>query len=78
MISVFLAFSVSEFVTVRNFGVAQAAAVAIDAFIVRLIVVPAIMTRLGRWCWWMPGWLDRLLPGEGFRPGPDQASEQRA
>lgn len=62
MISVFLAFSVSEFVTVRNFGVAQAVAVAIDAFIVRLIVVPAMMTRLGKWCWWMPSWLDRLLP----------------
>jgi len=78
MISVFLAFSVSEFVTIRNFGVAQAVAVGIDAFIVRLIVVPAIMTRLGKWCWWMPAWLDRLLPGEGSRPGPDQASEQRA
>jgi RND superfamily putative drug exporter len=63
MISVFLAFSVSELVTIRNFGVAQAIAVAIDAFIVRLIVVPAMMNRLGKWCWWMPSWLDRLLPG---------------
>jgi putative drug exporter of the RND superfamily len=78
MISVFLAFSVSELVTIRNFGVAQAIAVGIDAFIVRLIVVPAMMNRLGKWCWWMPGWLDRLLPGESFRPAPDQASEQRA
>ncbi|HKT83497.1 MAG TPA: MMPL family transporter, partial [Solirubrobacterales bacterium] len=68
MISVFLAFSVSELVTIRNFGVAQAVAVAIDAFIVRLIVVPAMMNRLGKWCWWMPGWLDRLLPGRRFRP----------
>lgn len=78
MISVFLAFSVSEFVTVRNFGVAQAIAVGIDAFIVRLIVVPAMMVRLGRWCWWMPAWLDRLLPGGRPAPGLDQASEQRA
>lgn len=78
MISVFLAFSVSEFVTIRNFGVAQAVAIGIDAFIVRLIVVPAMMTRLGKWCWWMPGWLDRLLPGESLRPALDQASEQRA
>ena len=68
MISVFLAFSVSEFVTVRNFGVAQAVAVAIDAFVVRLIVVPAMMKWLGKWCWWMPRWLDRLLPGESARP----------
>lgn len=77
MISVFLAFSVSEFVTIRNFGVALAVGVALDAFVVRLIVVPAMMVRLGKWCWWMPGWLDRLLPGQSARPGAAQASEQR-
>ena len=43
MIIVFLCFSVSEFVTLRNFGVAQATAVFIDAFIIRLIIVPAMM-----------------------------------
>jgi RND superfamily putative drug exporter len=63
MIVVFLCFGVSEFPTMRNFGVAQATAVFIDAFVVRLIVVPALMKRLGRWSWWMPRWLDRLLPG---------------
>jgi putative drug exporter of the RND superfamily len=63
MITVFLAFSVSEFMSLRNFGVAQAVAVFIDAFLVRLIIVPAMMSRLGKWCWWMPRWLDRLLPG---------------
>jgi putative drug exporter of the RND superfamily len=68
MIAVFLAFSVSELVTTRNFGVAQAIAIALDAFVVRLIVVPAMMNRLGRWCWWLPRWLDRLLPGA--RPDP--------
>ncbi|MFP5389192.1 MAG: MMPL family transporter, partial [Thermoleophilia bacterium] len=62
MIAVFLSFSISELMTLRNFGIAQAVAVAIDAFVVRLIVVPAIMNRLGSWCWWMPRWLDRLLP----------------
>ena len=85
MICVFLAFSVSELVTIRNFGVAQSIAVGIDAFVVRLIVVPAMMVRLGKWSWWMPGWLDRLLPGqrsgvaldEGLTRGA-QASEQRA
>jgi putative drug exporter of the RND superfamily len=78
MIFVFLAFSVSEFVVVRNFGVALAVGVALDAFVVRLIVVPAIMVRLGKWCWWIPAWLDRLLPGGRPAPGSDQASEQRA
>ena len=72
MISVFLAFSASELVTVRNFGVAQAVGVAIDAFLVRLIVVPAMMNRLGKWCWWMPSWLDRLWPSGRSRVKPDQ------
>ena len=68
MITVFLCFSVSEFITLRNFGVAQATAVFIDAFIIRLIIVPALMKGLGKWSWWMPRWLDRLLPGESLRP----------
>lgn len=70
MISVFLAFSISDFMSIRNFGVAQAVAVFIDAFIVRLIVVPALMNRLGKWCWWLPKWLDRLLPRERSRASP--------
>jgi putative drug exporter of the RND superfamily len=56
MVSVFLAFSVSESILLRNFGVAQAIAVLIDAFIVRLIVIPAVMSWLGKWSWWMPRW----------------------
>jgi putative drug exporter of the RND superfamily len=63
MIAVFLAFSVLPFISLRNFGMAQAIAVFIDAFIVRLVLIPAALERLGRWSWWMPGWLDRLLPG---------------
>lgn len=68
MITVFLCFSVSEFITLRNFGVGQATAVFIDAFIVRLVVVPAAMKAMGRWSFWMPVWLDRLLPGGGSGP----------
>ncbi len=67
MITVFLVFSLSSLATLRNFGVAQALAVSIDAFIIRLVVLPALMRAMGDWCWWMPGWLDRLLPG-GKRP----------
>jgi RND superfamily putative drug exporter len=54
MIAVFLAFSFSSFVTIRDFGVAQVIAVFIDAFIIRLIVVPAIMRSLGEKAWWLP------------------------
>jgi RND superfamily putative drug exporter len=65
MMTIFLAFSASGLVTIRNFGIAQSVAVFIDAFIVRLILVPAMIGWLGRWSWWMPAWLDRLLPGGG-------------
>jgi putative drug exporter of the RND superfamily len=63
MIAVFLAFSISSFITIRDFGVAQSIAVFIDAFVIRLAIFPAVMRALGKWAWWMPRWLDRLLPG---------------
>jgi RND superfamily putative drug exporter len=69
MIAVFVAFSFSSFVTFRNFGVGLAIAVFIDAFIVRMIIMPAVMRSMGKWAWWMPNWLDRLLPG-GTQPSP--------
>jgi len=59
MITVFLSFSVSGLMSLRNFGVAQAIAVFIDAFIVRLIIVPAVMLWLGDRCWWTPRWFRR-------------------
>jgi RND superfamily putative drug exporter len=69
MIAVFLAFSVVDVITVRDFAVAQAIAIFIDAFIVRLIVVPAVMIWLGERCWWCPRWLDRILPGGSSAEG---------
>jgi putative drug exporter of the RND superfamily len=63
MIAVLLCFSVSAFATMRDFGVIEATAVFIDAFIIRLVIVPAVMKAMGRAAWWMPRWLDRLLPG---------------
>ncbi len=56
MVSVFLAFSVSDSIQLRNFGVAQAIAVLIDAFVIRLVIIPAVMSWLGKWSWWMPSW----------------------
>lgn len=43
-------------------GLGQAAAIGIDATVVLLILVPATMARMGHANWWLPGWLDRLLP----------------
>ena len=62
MSSVFLAFVPTPNDTIKVFGVALASAVIIDAFIVRLVLIPSVMTVLGRANWWLPGWLDRRLP----------------
>lgn len=62
MIFVFLAFAFSDFVVVRQFGVGLAVAVLLDATIVRLALLPAVMRLLGSRTWWMPNWLDALLP----------------
>ena len=62
MVSVFCAFILSGDPTVKQFGVGMAVAVAVDATIVRCLLVPAVMTVLGPANWWMPRWLDRVLP----------------
>jgi RND superfamily putative drug exporter len=62
MISVFLAFGLSDFVVVRQFGIGLAVAVLLDATIVRLILLPAVMRLLGSRTWWMPRWLGARLP----------------
>jgi RND superfamily putative drug exporter len=63
MIAVFLAFSVSSLSSIRNLGVAQAIGVFIDAFVIRFVILPAAMRALGDRSWWLPSWLDRILPG---------------
>ncbi|MEV6063647.1 MMPL family transporter [Nocardia asteroides] len=62
MISVFGSFILESDVTAKSFGFALAAGVAIDAFIVRMVVVPALLVIMGKWSWWIPKWLDRILP----------------
>ncbi len=62
MTAVFLGFALDPDVTVKTLGIGMAAAVLIDATLVRLVLVPATMTLLGRANWWQPRWLDRALP----------------
>jgi RND superfamily putative drug exporter len=74
MVSVFAAFIVSDNIVVKMLGLGLAVSVLVDATVVRLLMVPAVMTLLGRHAWWTPRWLDRLLPridaeGEGQSPG---------
>nr|NIV46931.1 MMPL family transporter [Gammaproteobacteria bacterium] len=62
MVVVFGAFVLSSILLMKELGFALAAAVLIDATIVRVILVPATMRLLGERAWWLPGWLDRILP----------------
>ncbi|HTJ34533.1 MAG TPA: MMPL family transporter [Dactylosporangium sp.] len=62
MVAVFVGFALDPDVTVKMTGVGMAAAVLVDATVVRLVLVPATMALLGRANWWLPRWLDRLLP----------------
>lgn len=62
MIAVFGAFALSGQRLISMFGVGLAVAIFIDAFIVRSLMVPSTMHLLGRWNWWIPRWLDRVLP----------------
>ncbi len=79
MVFVFGGFVLNGDPTVKQFGVGLAAAVILDATVVRCLLVPARMVRLGKWNWYMPRWLDRLLPhvnieGAGYFAARDEHS----
>jgi len=63
MVAVFGGFVFADDPLTKMMGFGLATAIAVDATIVRLVLVPATMKLLGRSNWWLPGWLDRLLPG---------------
>jgi RND superfamily putative drug exporter len=76
MVTVFLAFVLGDAVLGKMFGIGLAAAILIDATIIRMVLVPATMELLGDRNWWLPSWLDRLLPtitveGHGVGHQPD-------
>ncbi|MDT8914339.1 MMPL family transporter [Amycolatopsis sp. PS_44_ISF1] len=71
MISVFAGFVLAESTLIQSIGFALAFGVLVDAFVIRMTIVPAVMSLLGRGAWWLPRWLDRILPnvdveGEGL------------
>ena len=75
MSSVFLAFVPSPNGTIKLFGIALASAVIIDAFIVRLVLVPSLMTMFGKANWWLPTWLANVLPRISVEEGGDEIVE---
>lgn len=62
MISVFAGFVGSQDAMIKALGFGLAVAVAFDAFIVRMTIVPAVLALLGKRAWSLPGWIDRILP----------------
>ena len=62
MVSVFFAFIINGDPTVKQFGVGMGVAVAVDATLVRCLLVPSVMLLVGRANWWFPRWLDRIVP----------------
>jgi RND superfamily putative drug exporter len=90
MISVFAGFIFSDSSTIKPIGFGLAFGVLLDAFVVRMLLIPAVMHLLGKSAWWIPKWLDRILPDvdvegaklERSQPdaqhGPDDSAEQHA
>jgi RND superfamily putative drug exporter len=66
MACVFGVFVLTGVPSIKELGLGCAVAITLDATLVRLILVPAAMTLLGKWNWWMPSWLDRALPDLSF------------
>ena len=62
MVTVFASFMIGEDRIIKLFGLGLASAVFIDAVIIRSVLVPAIMQLFGKSAWWLPAWLDRILP----------------
>jgi uncharacterized membrane protein YdfJ with MMPL/SSD domain len=66
MTAVFAVFVLTGVPSIKELGLGCAVAIALDATLVRLILVPAAMKLMGHWNWWMPKWLDRALPDLSF------------
>ncbi|MGI9126520.1 MAG: MMPL family transporter [Mycobacterium sp.] len=66
MIAVFIGFAFAGMPLVAQLGVACAVAIAVDATVVRLVLVPSLMAMFDQWNWWLPGWLARILPSVDF------------
>jgi len=78
MVAVFLSFVASPVPSLKMLGLGLAVAVAVDATLVRMVLVPATMALLGRANWWLPTWLDRVLPHLSIETHRSVESEGRS
>jgi putative drug exporter of the RND superfamily len=76
MVVVFLAFVASPEVFLKLFGIGLAAAIFLDATLVRMVLVPAVMQLLGPRNWWIPDWLERILPRIDVERSPEVAQSR--
>src|SRR4051794_21631215 len=76
MVVVFAVFAGTGVPQIKEIGVGLSVAIALDATLVRLVLVPATMELMGKWNWWLPSWLDRRLPNADFES--DHADERTA
>ena len=76
MVVVFGTFALTGMPQIKEIGLGLAVAIALDATIVRLILVPATMELMGKWNWWLPAWLDRILPHADFESDVAEQPEE--
>jgi RND superfamily putative drug exporter len=83
MVCVFLSFMLGENRVIKEFGLSLASAVFLDAVVIRCLLLPAVLELVGERTWWIPAWLDRILPrvnieGTVLRPSPSDGDETPA
>ncbi len=78
MVVVFLSFVASSEVFLKLFGIGLAAAIFLDATVVRMVLVPAVMQLLGSRNWWIPDWLEKILPRLDVERAPPEMAEGRS
>ncbi|HYH27492.1 MAG TPA: MMPL family transporter, partial [Actinomycetota bacterium] len=77
MVTVFGAFAFASLIPIKAMGFGLAIAVLLDATLIRIILVPASMRLMGRWNWWLPKWLDRILPNVSLEGAPASKGDER-
>jgi RND superfamily putative drug exporter len=77
MVAVFAGFITNHDSTIQSIGFALALGILVDAFIVRLVIVPIIMSYLGKGAWWIPKWLNKLLPNISVEGAIDESEVGR-
>lgn len=77
MVSVFAGFIGNHDATIQSMGFALAIGILIDAFVVRMLIVPVVMSYMGKAAWWLPKWLDKILPNISIEGEAEEPAKKR-